>query len=218
METANLRAELFQPIIRMNKVFILQYTYDKDGRDETKFIGVYSTEAEAQAAINRLKEQNIFSNQPGCFFINGYEVDKDQWTEEFAAMKNGNEKIAEASNSNRKIETHIMNNIDIAEVVSSAVVIKTAEDGLDLLGSLYYQGFDRIILHEQNITPAFFDLKTGIAGEVLQKFSTYRVRLAIVGDFTKYSSKSLQDFIFESNKAGHIVFVNSTAEALDRLS
>ena len=109
-----------------------------------------------------------------------------------------------------KIETHTINDTKIAEVV--------AEDGLDLLGNLYYQNFDSIVIHEKNITPAFFDLKNGIAGEILQKFSNYRVRLAIVGDFTPYSGKSIKDFIYESNQAGHINFVGSTAQALEILS
>ena len=84
-----------------------------------------------------------------------------------------------------KIKTHNINNTKIAEVLSETTIINKIEDGLDLLGNLYYQGFDKIVIHEKNITPAFFDLKTGIAGEILQKFSTYRVRLAIVGDFSK---------------------------------
>ena len=58
----------------------------------------------------------------------------------------------------------------------------------------------------------FFDLKNGIAGEILQKFSNYRVSLIIVGDFSKYASKSLNDFIYESNKGRHINFVASTTE------
>ena len=116
-----------------------------------------------------------------------------------------------------KIETHKINDIKIAEVLSNDIVIKTVGDGLDLLGNLYYQDFDKIIIHEKNITPYFFDLKTGIAGEILQKFSNYRVRLAVVGDFSQHSGKSIKDFISESNKIGHINFVNSTAEAIDRL-
>lgn len=116
------------------------------------------------------------------------------------------------------IEKHQLNDVNIAEVISDDIFLKTAEDGLDLLGNLYYQDFDNIILHEKNITPAFFDLKTGIAGELLQKFSNYRVRLAIVGDFSRYTGKSINDFILESNKAGRINFVKSTAEALDKLS
>lgn len=117
-----------------------------------------------------------------------------------------------------KIESHIINDTKIAEIVSDTLVIKTSEDGLDLLGNLYYQDFDKIVIQEKNITPDFFDLKNGMAGEILQKFSNYRVRLAIVGDFTPYSSKSIKDFIYESNKKGQINFVNTTTEALSLLS
>ena len=117
-----------------------------------------------------------------------------------------------------RLETHTINNTKIAEVVSDKIIIKSKEDGLELLGNLYYQGFDNIIIHDINITSDFFDLKNGMAGEVLQKFSTYRVRLAIVGDFTKDKSKSLSDFIYESNKGRQIIFVNTTEEALKILS
>jgi len=117
-----------------------------------------------------------------------------------------------------KIETHDINETKIAEVISADNVINNASDGLDLLGNLYYQDFDKIIIHEENITPDFFDLKNGIAGEILQKFSNYRVRLAIVGDFSKYTSKSVNDFIYESNKGRQINFVASLSEAIKVLS
>ena len=117
-----------------------------------------------------------------------------------------------------KIEVHHINDTNIAEVTSDQTIINTIEDGLDLMGNIYYQGFDKIMLHEKNITQDFFDLKNGMAGEILQKFSTYRVRLAIVGDFSIYKSKSLNDFIYESNKGRHINFVKSITEALQILS
>ncbi|MFN5416856.1 MAG: DUF4180 domain-containing protein [Flavobacteriia bacterium] len=117
-----------------------------------------------------------------------------------------------------KIKTHQINETKIAELISEDSLINNIEEGLDLLGNLYYQDFDKIIMYDKNITPAFFDLKNGIAGEILQKFSNYRVRLAIVGDFSKYNSKSLNDFIFESNKGKHINFVTSSLEAIKILS
>lgn len=116
------------------------------------------------------------------------------------------------------IKTHNINDAEIAEVISDRILISTAEDGLDLLGNLYYQGFNKIVILEININSVFFDLKNGIAGEILQKFSNYRVHLAIVGDFSKYTSKSLTDFIYESNKGRHINFVTSGADALKVLS
>jgi hypothetical protein len=116
------------------------------------------------------------------------------------------------------IQSHEINNIQIAEVSSDNLIIEKEEDGLDLLGNLYYQGFDRIIIYEKNITPAFFDLKNGMAGEILQKFSNYRVRLAIVGDFSAYTSKSITDFIYESNQGKQVNFLKSLEEAFRKLS
>ena len=116
-----------------------------------------------------------------------------------------------------KFAMHKDNSESIAEIISDDIVIKDAQDGLDLLGNLYYQGIDRIIISEKNIGSGFFDLSTGIAGEILQKFSNYRVKLAIIGDFDKYSGKSLHSFITESNRYGQINFVNTISEALAKL-
>jgi hypothetical protein len=44
------------------------------------------------------------------------------------------------------------------------------------------------------------------------------MRLAIIGDFSAVKSKSLNDFIFESNKYGRISFVSSREEAIRKLS
>ncbi|MES2617288.1 MAG: DUF4180 domain-containing protein [Bacteroidota bacterium] len=116
------------------------------------------------------------------------------------------------------IETHHINDIKIAEIISDAMLIQTADEGLNLLMDLYYQDFDRMMLYERNITPLFFDLKNGLAGEILQKFSNYRVHLAIVGDFSKYTSKSITDFMYESNKGKQVNFVDSKEKALTMLS
>jgi len=116
------------------------------------------------------------------------------------------------------LEVHSINGIKIAEVLSDQVIINTIDDGVALFGNIYYQGFDNLVLHEKNITPEFFKLSSGIAGEILQKFSNYRVKLAIVGDFSKYSSKSLTNFIYECNKGRHINFVSSITEAINMLS
>lgn len=116
-----------------------------------------------------------------------------------------------------QIKIHETQNTRIAEVISDTIIIQSIEDGTDLMGNIYYQEADKVILHEENITPDFFDLKTKMAGEILQKFSTYRVRLVIVGDFNKYESNSLRDFIYESNKGRMVNFTVSVEEALQRL-
>ncbi|PKK35332.1 alpha/beta hydrolase [Siphonobacter sp. SORGH_AS_0500] len=114
-----------------------------------------------------------------------------------------------------KLERIKINQTEFAEIISDDLIITTLEEATDLLGNIYYQGFDKVIIHAQNITPAFFDLKTKLAGEILQKFSTYRVQLIIIGDFGAYESKSLKDFMFESNKGKHVNFLESKEKLAD---
>ena len=113
-----------------------------------------------------------------------------------------------------EIKTHNIEDTKVAEIITDKVILRSTEDRLDLLGNLYYQGFDKIIIHEKNITPEFFDLRTKIAGEILQKFAQYQMPLIIVGDFSKYQSKSLNDFIFESNKSKQINFIKDLSNIL----
>lgn len=110
------------------------------------------------------------------------------------------------------ILTHQLQQTKFAELITDKILIENAESSTDLMGSMYYQGFEGMIVHEKNIHPDFFDLRNGMAGEILQKFSNYKMKLIILGDFTKIEAKSLRDFIFESNKQGDIVFSDTIEE------
>ena len=113
-----------------------------------------------------------------------------------------------------KIKIHTIDDRKIAEIISDDIVLQTVEDAVDLIGNMSYQGFDKLIIHEENMIPDFFELKNKIAGNILQKFSQYSMPLAIIGDFEKYESKSLNDFIFESNKGNQINFVTTVEDGL----
>ena len=108
--------------------------------------------------------------------------------------------------------------ISIAEVLPDADIISSAGDLLDILADAGYNGSTGLIVHSGTLSSDFFDLKTGLAGEILQKFSNYRMRLAIIGDFSDVKSKALRDFIRESNTRGTINFVATAEEAIARLN
>lgn len=93
--------------------------------------------------------------------------------------------------------------------------IASTDDILNFFGDCYLNNCLAMIIGKEDFDEAFFDLKTGIAGDILQKMSNYSMRLAIVGDFSKVESKSLRDFIRESNRRKFINFVSSDSEALD---
>ncbi|MUT65765.1 DUF4180 domain-containing protein [Paenibacillus sp. NEAU-GSW1] len=68
------------------------------------------------------------------------------------------------------------------------------------------------------VSEAFFDLSTRIAGEIMQKFVNYQMKAAIVGDFSGYSSQSLKDFMYETNKGSHIFFLPTEQSAIEKFS
>ncbi|MCX6758835.1 MAG: DUF4180 domain-containing protein [Candidatus Nealsonbacteria bacterium] len=105
----------------------------------------------------------------------------------------------------------------IAEVASDAIIINNEQDALDLMVDPALAGARKIIIYQKNIVPGFFDLSTRIAGEVLQKFVNYRVKLAIVGDFKNVESDSLKAFIYESNKGNQIFFLDDLKTAKTKL-
>ena len=100
------------------------------------------------------------------------------------------------------------------EVISYEVKIESVRDALDLMANAESTS---LVFHEQNLPAGFFDLKTGLAGGILQKFVQYGMKVAIVGDFEKYESSSLNAFIAECNRGRSILFVANEGEALKRL-
>ena len=104
------------------------------------------------------------------------------------------------------------NGVTCAVVQSSEKVITDAQSALDLLMTAKYEvGTKNIAIDKKLIAEDFFILSTGLAGENLQKFVNYGGRIAIYGDFSRYTSKPLHDFIYECNK-GHDVFFSATEE------
>ena len=110
--------------------------------------------------------------------------------------------------------SHAIGKTAVAEVAANDMLFTVPEDANDLLGNAYYQGFDGMIISADKISPRFFDLKTRMAGEILQKFSTFQMRLAIVGNFSTFTSESLKSFIYESNRGNLIHFSPTTADAV----
>ena len=111
------------------------------------------------------------------------------------------------------------NNIVCAVVESDTMTITDAQSALDLLMTAKYEtGTKNIVINKDLITEDFFILSCGLAGEVLQKYINYGGRIAIYGDYSRYTSKPLKEFIYESNKGKDVFFVATKDEAIDMLT
>jgi len=117
------------------------------------------------------------------------------------------------------LQTINQNDHIIAVIQAKELLITDAQSALDLMATVRYEtGGDRIALYKENIADAFFVLSTGLAGEILQKFVNYGAKLAIVGDFSGYTSKPLRDFMYESNRGSSVFFVGTVEDAVIKLS
>lgn len=118
-----------------------------------------------------------------------------------------------------KIEKLTKNNVDVAHVTASEVVINDLQSAVDLMMSVKYEtGLKNIAISKNLITDKFFVLSSGLAGEILQKFVNYQFRIAIYGDYSKYTSKPLKDFIYESNNGRDIFFTDTLEQAVGKLT
>ena len=116
-----------------------------------------------------------------------------------------------------RIQLHRAGARTIAEFRSDGIVLNAGADLLELLMMARAQDTSNLAVHEANIAPGFFDLKTGVAGDALQKLVNYRGRLAIVGDITRYleRTESLRALVRECNRGRDVRFVATMEELLD---
>jgi len=118
------------------------------------------------------------------------------------------------------MDKHIVqqNGIAVAVIHSDEIIISDAQSALDLMATIsYHDNCHRIAINKEAIVEDFFKLSTGIAGEILQKFVNYFNKLAVIGDFSIYTSEPLKDFIYECNRGDWVYFVPDEQTAINKL-
>jgi len=90
----------------------------------------------------------------------------------------------------------------------------------DLIGQALAAGATAVVVPVQRLDPAFFDLRTGVAGDIVQALVTYRIRLVVVGGLppAAAASPSFAAFVREANRGRHTWFVASMADLHARLA
>jgi hypothetical protein len=99
-------------------------------------------------------------------------------------------------------------------------VIAGDREVLDVIGDAFGHGAELVAVPVSRLSEDFFVLRTRVAGEIVQKFVNYRLRLAIVGDISAYVARSdaLRDFVYEANRGRQLWFVADADELARRLA
>jgi hypothetical protein len=113
-----------------------------------------------------------------------------------------------------------LDGIRVYEVPTDGPEIRAGRDAVDLISAASQNRAGLIAIPIERFGDDFFELRTGIAGEIAQKFVTYGARVAIVGDISQRiaASKSLASFVIESNRGHDLWFVDNLGKLADRLA
>lgn len=113
-----------------------------------------------------------------------------------------------------------VNGMRVFVVPAQGPEIRTDKDAVDLMSDASEHSATLIAIPVERLGDSFFDLRTRIAGEIVQKFVMYARRIAIVGDLSSRiaESRSLAAWVAESNRGRDLWFVKSMEELTKRLA
>ncbi|QFY10506.1 DUF4180 domain-containing protein [Nonomuraea phyllanthi] len=96
--------------------------------------------------------------------------------------------------------------------------LRETQDALDLIGEAFGSGVRWVAIPVERLHEDFFALRTGVAGEIAQKFVNYGIGLAVVGDVSRFTATgtALRDWVRESNRGRHVWFVADLEELAAR--
>ena len=108
----------------------------------------------------------------------------------------------------------------VYELPTEGEPVRTERDAVDVIAAVAPHRPEIIVIPTERLADEFFQLRTGVAGAVIQKFLTYGFRLAILGDVSVHIAKSsaLRGFAYECNNGPHVWFVANRDELARRLS
>jgi len=110
---------------------------------------------------------------------------------------------------------HTSNGKELAEILTCNSRITSPQDLLDIMARV---NSSMLIFKKEMLPESFFDLRSGLAGDIMQKIANYRLKMAVVGDFSGCTSPSLRAFICECNRSSNVVFVDDVNTAIQKLS
>jgi PadR family transcriptional regulator, regulatory protein AphA len=108
------------------------------------------------------------------------------------------------------------NEIKFYEPEEENVLIQSEQDALDLMQKAAELGTRKLLIHAINLTPEFFDLRTLLAGNILQKLVTYRVLCAAVIPDAMIKGR-FREMVIESNRGSYFRVFPTREVAVDWL-
>ncbi len=85
-------------------------------------------------------------------------------------------------------------------IVECVEQITRVDDALSLIAACREHDADRLLVDSRNLPDAFFELRSLFAGEFIQKFQNYHIRLAVIFAPEAKHTERFEEFLFEAKR------------------
>lgn len=99
------------------------------------------------------------------------------------------------------------------EIIAAPQPLGSEQDALELVGLSWAEGATRLLLHPSVLADAFFQLRSGVAGAMIQKFATYQLRVAATVPDQAGWSPRFRELVAETNRGQTFGVFGTRAEA-----
>ncbi|MBE6083786.1 MAG: DUF4180 domain-containing protein [Tissierellaceae bacterium] len=99
------------------------------------------------------------------------------------------------------------------ECASAKTPIHNEQNALDLIAACIEHDTNLLMIHMEALDDDFFRLRTGLAGDILQKFINYHIKVTIVITDSQKVKGKLREFLSESNRGDNFRAFNNKNEA-----
>src|SRR6185369_753328 len=125
------------------------------------------------------------------------------------------------SSDNSRMDTrrYELSGTRVVELAREGTPLQDDRDAVDAIAAVSMHDSDIVVIPAERLAEDFFRLRTGTAGQVIQKFLTYRLRLVIMGNISRHLqlSAALRAVVYECNAGSHVWFVADLDELQQRL-
>ena len=117
------------------------------------------------------------------------------------------------------VQCYELHGVGVLQLPKEGDQLRNDRQAIEIISEAAAHQSELIVIPVERLSHDFFHLKTRVAGEILQKFVTYRKRVVILGDISAHSNESsaLRDFVYECNAGSQVWFVISVNELDQKL-
>jgi PadR family transcriptional regulator, regulatory protein AphA len=110
------------------------------------------------------------------------------------------------------------NKVKIAMCILDGTRISSEADAIEAVAACGEYGTDKLIIPGNSLSETFYDLKSGLAGAVLLKFSNYSIKTAVIVAAEMIGQGKFYEFVLETNRGKEFRVFQDHEKALDWLT